>query len=589
MNGYRDLNKNGRLDPYEDSSRPVDERVEDLLGQMTLPEKAGLMFQPIVFIGDVPGALTGEQLLSNFAITHMNIFGGAQPSDIASWSNRVQAAAEATRLGIPVTVSTDPRHAYTSNPGTGSATAGFSQWPEAIGLGATGDPKLVRTFAEIARQEYAAVGIRLALSPMADIATEPRWARAHGTFGEDVALVSAMTAEYIRGFQGEELGPESVACMVKHFPGGGPQKDGEDSHFPYGREQVYPGGRFEEHLVPFEKAFAAGVAQVMPYYSMPIGIGLEEVGFAFNRAVITGMIRERFGFDGVICADWGVLNDSNRFGKHLPARAWGVEHLDVLSRAEKALEAGVDQFGGESCPGVIVALVEAGRVSEARIDESIRRLLRDKFRLGLFDNPYVDEVRAAEIAGCEAFREAGELAQRKSIVLLKAGLAGASPTVPLTGGVKVYLEGVEPTIASEYATVVSTIEEADVAILRVKAPFEPRDEYFLESFMHAGSLAYDDATLDRLLGIATRIPTIVDVTLDRAAVIPELARACAGLLVSFGASDAALLDVIFGRFAPVARLPFELPSSMEAVRAQLPDVPADSKSPLFPLGFGLTY
>ena len=147
----------------------------------------------------------------------------------------------------------------------------FSQWPEPIGLAATGDAALVQQFGDIARQEYLAVGIRVALHPMADLATEPRWARINGTFGEDAELASRMVSAYIRGFQGEKLGPHSVACMTKHFPGGGPQKDGEDPHFSYGKDQVYPGNNFDYHLIPFEAAFQAGTAQIMPYYGMPVG------------------------------------------------------------------------------------------------------------------------------------------------------------------------------------------------------------------------------------------------------------------------------------------------------------------------------
>ena len=222
----------------------------------------------------------------------------------------MQRLAEATRLGIPVTISSDPRHAFDENPATSWAAGAFSQWPEPIGLAATRDEELVRGFGEIARQEYRAVGIHVALHPMADVATEPRWARIAGTFGEDFELAGRMTAAYIRGFQGDELGPGSVACMTKHFPGGGPQADGEDPHFPYGKDQVYPGGRFEDHLRPFESAFAAGTAQVMPYYGRPVGTDLEPVGFGFNHDVITGLLRGRYGFDGVVCTDWGLVTDA---------------------------------------------------------------------------------------------------------------------------------------------------------------------------------------------------------------------------------------------------------------------------------------
>ena len=265
------------------------------------------------------------------------------------------------------------------------ATTAFSQWPEPPGFGAIGDEKLVQEFADIARQEYLAVGLRAALHPMADLATEPRWARSNGTFGEDNEVAARLTAAYIRGFQGPEIGAESVACMTKHFPGGGPQKDGEDPHFDYGREQVYPGDNFDYHLPPFEAAFEAGTAMIMPYYGMPVGTAHEPVGFAFNKGIITGLLREKYGFDGVVCTDWGPLTDTEIAGTAFPARAWGVEQLSVPARMAKALDAGIDQFGGEACPEVLVELVRSGQVSEARVDISVRRLLRDKFRLGLFE------------------------------------------------------------------------------------------------------------------------------------------------------------------------------------------------------------
>lgn len=594
----RDLNKNGRLDPYEDPRRPFEERVEDLLAQMTLEEKAGLMFHTIAGVNpdgsldpprEGPFRTPLTELVVEQRLNHFNVHALPAPRLAAAWQNRLQALAESTRLGIPVTISSDPRHAFSDNPATSFSAGAFSQWPEPVGLAAIGDEGLVEQFADIARQEYLAVGIRLALHPMADLATEPRWGRISGTFGEDAALSARLTAAYIRGFQGEQLGPGSVACMTKHFPGGGPQKDGEDPHFSYGKEQIYSGGNFDYHLIPFEAAFAAGTAQIMPYYGVPVGIGLEEVAFGFNQAVVSGLLRERYRFDGVVCTDWGLLTDTDLGGQILEARAWGVEHLSRTERARKALEAGVDQFGGEACPEVIVELVRSGQIEEARIDESVRRLLRDKFRLGLFDNPYVEEEAAERIVGSDAFRAAGELAQRKAIVLLKNGDAGGASILPLKGRPKLYIEHMNPAVAMRYGEVVEDIAEAELAILRLQAPYEPRDGNFLERLFHAGDLDFKEPEKARILGILAAVPTIVDISLDRPAVIPEIVAQSAGLLATFGASDAVILDAIFGHFAPSGRLPFELPSSMEAVRRQHPDVPHDSDEPLFPFGHGLTY
>jgi beta-glucosidase len=595
---FRDLNKNGRLDPYEDPRRPIDERVDDLLAQMTLEEKAGLMFHTIAGVnpdGSLEPPREGfmrtpiAELVADRLMNHFNVHALPEPRLAATWHNRLQELAESARLGIPVTISSDPRHAFSNNPLTSLFASHLSQWPEPIGLAAIGDPALVAEFGDIARQEYLALGIRVALHPMADLATEPRWARINGTFGEDAQLSAKLTGAYIRGFQGAALGPASVACMTKHFPGGGPQKDGEDPHFPYGKEQVYPGNNFDYHLIPFDAAFAAGTAQIMPYYGVPIGLGFEEVAFGFNKQIVTGLLRERYGFDGVVCTDWGLLTDLEIAGRIMEARAWGVEHLSRPERAKKAIEAGVDQFGGEACPEVIVELVRGGQVAEARIDESVRRLLRDKFRLGLFDNPYVDVEAAERIVGNPEFRAAGALAQRKSIVLLKNGSSPGEPMLPLRGRPKIYVEQIAPEAAGAYAQVVQNSEDADLAILRLAAPYQPRDGSFLERLFHAGDLDFKDEEKIRILSILERVPTIVAISLDRPAVIPEIAARSAALLADFGAADDAVLDVVFGRFAPSGKLPFELPSSLEAVRRQKSDVPYDSDQPLFPFGHGLSY
>ncbi len=589
---YRDLNGNGALDAYEDPRRPIEERVEDLLAQMTLEEKAGLMYHtPIGMNPD--GTLLEEpapfspiatpELVHGRHITHFNIYWTPGAQEVAAWHNRLQKLAEEARLGIPVTISTDPRHGFSDNPATSMSSGSFSQWPEPIGLAAAGDEELVRQFGDVARQEYLAVGIRVALHPMADLSTEPRWARASGCFGEDAELASRLLAAYIRGFQGDELGPHSVACMTKHFPGGGPQADGEDPHFATGKDQVYPGDNFEYHLRPFEAAFAAGTAQIMPYYGRPVGTELEEVGFGFNRDVITGLLRERYGFDGVVCTDWGLATDADLGDWIFYAKCWGVEELSAADRVAKIVDAGCDQLGGENDPALLVELVRSGRIGEERIDESVRRLLRDKFRLGLFDDPYVDEDAVLTVAGRDDFRRAGAEAQRRSLVLLANDGA-----LPVQGRPRLYVEGVAREAAEQYAEVVESPEDADLAILRVASPFEPR-EGFLESIFHQGSLEFPAAERERILGVAGRVPTVVDVFLDRPAILTEIAAGVAALVGSFGAGDDALLDLVFGRFAPTGKLPFELPSSMDAVLRQLPDVPYDSEAPLFPFGHGLTF
>ena len=591
---FRDLNGNGLLDPYEDPSRPVEERVADLLTQMTLEEKAGLMFHPpILMNGDGTLIQDGgdflrrntDELVVNRYLNHFNIYYAPEPRLHAEWQNRMQRLAESSRLGIPVTISSDPRHSFAENLGASWSAGGFSHWPEPIGFGALRDEETMREFGDIARREYRAVGIHVALHPMADLATEPRWARSMHTFGEDAELAAALVAAYIRGFQGDQLGPQSVACMTKHFPGGGPQKDGEDPHFPYGKDQVYPGGMFDYHLRVFEAAFEAGTAQIMPYYGRPLGTPLEEVGFGFNHDVITGLLRERYGFDGVVCTDWGLITDAQMpDGSVFAAKCWGVEELSTEDRLVKIIEAGCDQLGGEALPELLVELVQAGRIPESRIDESVRRLLRDKFRLGLFDDPYVDPEQAERICGSREFRSAGERAQRRSAVLVTN-----DGTLPLAGRPRLYLDGLSAEVAGAFGDVVELPEDADVALARRNAPFEPRTGSFIESVFHAGDLDFKEPELKPLLELAARVPTVLVLHLERAAVIPELVEACAAIVAVFGSSDEAVLDVLFARSEPEGRLPFQLPSSMAAVRAQKPDVPGDSQDALFGFGHGLSY
>lgn len=588
---------------YRDASLPVAERVEILLAQMTLEEKAGLFFQTVIGINPdgtlaeeagIAGGGSTDEFVNELKMNHFNIHQAPEdPGVFAEWHNRIQELAAATRLGIPVTISSDPRNSYSDNPLAALFAGAFSVWPEPMGLAAIGDEATVERFADIARQEYTAVGIRVALHPQIDLATEPRWSRALQTFGEDVELASRLGAAYIRGFQGETLGHDSVATMTKHFPGGGPQQDGEDPHFAHGREQVYPGGEFELHLKPFEAAFEAGTSQIMPYYGMPVGTELEEVGFGFNKSVITGLLRGRYGFDGIVCTDWGLINDDEIMGEPFPARAWGVEHLTPRERVKKVIEAGCDQFGGEACPELVIELVRDGEVSEARLDESVRRLLREKFVLGLFDHRFVDVERAKRVVGSAEFVAAGEAAQRAAMTLLvnrerTSATGAAAPTLPIARGLKLYVEGVAPEVAAEYGEVVASPAAADLAILRLAAPFEERPTFF-ENFFHSGSLDFPEERLAHVREIAAAVPTVVDVFLDRPAILTQIVDELAALTGNWGASDRALLDVLTGAAAPMGRLPFDLPRSMAAVEASRPDVPFDTADPLFAHGHGLRY
>ena len=599
---YRDLNKNSVLDVYEDDRQPIERRIDDLLVRMTLNEKAGLMFIYRAIVNDDATLAfkpdSGEERhaaivnIDLHGMSHFNLWG--IPDDLsvyAQWYNQLQRyVTENTRLGIPVTIASDPRHHFSNSIFSFNAR-GFSRFPEPLGLAAIGDMDLIERFADIVREEYVAIGIRLALHPQIDLATEPRWARISGGFGEDARLTADIVSRYVRGLQGEALSANSVATMVKHFPGGGPQQDGLDPHFSFHKGQVYPGGQFDYHLIPFEAAIEAGAASIMPYYGVPVGQTDENVAMAFNKDIIAGLLRDKYQFDGIVCTDWGVITDIYVGDVLWPARAWGVESLSEVERVKRALDAGVDQFGGERCPEYIVALVESGQIAEGRVDQSVRRILRQKFELGLFDDPFVDVGAVAERVGIADAKKLGHDSQMRAMTLLKNGASIEQPILPLTGpDLRVYLQDIDKAVFSERATIVDTPGEADFAIVRLNTPWYPVEtENPIARTFHHGDLDFKGEEKAAILSLAAAVPTIIVLYLDRPAVIPDIVDSAAAVIVEYGASDQAVVEVLFGEGRPEGRLPFEMPSSMQAVREQKADVPSDSRDPLFPLGFGLRY
>ena len=610
---FRDLNKNGSLDVYEDSRESVDKRVEDLLSQMTIEDKAGQMFITMIGMGrngnhlDVPpihkdilddplfevgiffSLETNAEMIVKRKMSHFNILHAYTPEAIARFNNNLQRKAERTRLGIPVTIATDPRHgAREDETGVGGIfTPSFSRWPTSLGLAATRDTTLVREFGEIAREEYKSCGIRLALHPMADLATEPRWARINGTFGEDAELSAAMTYAYIKGFQGDTLSNNSVITMVKHFSGGGPQKDGEDAHFPYGKEQVYPGNNFNYHLIPFTKgALPANTGQIMPYYGIPVGQTKEDVAFGFNKEIITELLRDSLKFDGVVCTDWNIINPMPLAEIAGGERAWGVEDLTPVQRMKKAILAGVDQIGGESSTDQIINLVEKGDIQESRIDQSVRRILRDKFTIGLFDNPFVDVNKISEKLSKPDEIKKGEIAQVKSTILLK----NKNKVLPFKKNMKLYLSGFRyQNQFLKYAEVVSNPKDADYIIVTMDTPYDIREGTMVEAFFHQGRLYYNEEELAELKILSKTKKIVSIVNLERSAVLTQLDKLSEALLADFGTQDHLIADILFGKEKPGGKLPIELPRSQEAANKQMEDVPYDSENPLYNFGHGLEY
>lgn len=611
---FKDLNHNGTLEPYEDWRLSPDARARDLVQRMSVEQKIGLMMHSTAPYTPA-GAHAGynlDKLKPLIEAQHINHFISRlsiDPAAMVQSYNRLQAIAEQTPLGVPISFSTDPRNHFQYTLGASVSPGSFSQWPETLGLAAIGDEQLVQRFADIARQEYRAVGIQIALSPQADLATEPRWSRINGTFGEDVDLVSRMTAAYIVGFQHgtQGLQADGVAATVKHWAGYGAAYKGLDAMNAYGRDLAYGKDDFDAQLAPFKAAFAVNAAEIIPTYGVPPegvvvdGKPLERVGASFSKQMLTDLLRGQYHFNGIILTDWLITNsctdecltgspagqDPNKaYAKY--GMPWGVEGLTEKQRFIKAVEAGVDQFGGTFNTQFLIEAVKEGSVPVARIDTSVVRLLVQKFQLGLFENPYADEAAATSLVGNTAFKAQGLEAQRRSLVLLQNN----RNTLPLNPGIKVYLVGIDSEQARlQGLEVVDSPEAADIALVRLNAPFETHERYAFGSGLHEGRLDFrkGDAEYDNLVKLSAKLPVITAVYLDRPAILGNIAARSQALVANFGVSDQALLDVLMGKHRPEGRLPFELPSSMAAVQMQQSGKPADSVAPLYPIHFGLGY
>lgn len=620
---FKDLDRNGVLDAYEDWRLPPAVRAADLVKRLSVAELAGLMVHGTLPTAAGPMGSIGvgqeydlAKVRGMILEKHANSFVtrlSTKPGLFARQNNAIQELAEASPWGIPVTISSDPRNHFSSVLGAGSTQADFSHWPNALGLAAANDEALTQRFGDVVRQEYIAVGLRESLAPQADLVTEPRWARSDGTFGEDAEVAKRMVHAYVSGIQNGDKGLNSgsVIAVVKHWAGYGAEKDGWDGHNFYGRFATFPGNNFKQHLIPFTGAFDANVGGVMPTYVILENLTLdgkpvEQVGVGFNSQLLNGLLRTTYGFKGVIVSDWGITSNCNKNchegaptgSKAGPAdigMPWGVEDLTQVQRFAKSISAGVDQVGGTDQSDLIVDAVKQGLLSEGRIHEAAQRILEQKFALGIFEQPYVDEAKAGQITGSAAFVKMGEAAQGKAVVLLQNATAkGAqNPLLPLAAGRKVYLNGVSAEAATRAGFVVVTdLAQADVAIFHVPAPFQSEHPgNFFGGRQHEGRLNFtdQDAAYVEFVRVSAMVPTIFATNLERPILLKNVVEHSTALLGEFGIADDQLLRLIGGKTSPTAHLPFELPSSMEAVLAQKSDVPHDSKQPLFPIGFGLKY
>ncbi len=628
---FKDLNRNGKLDKYEDWRLSSEERGLDLLSKMSLEEKAGFMvINSLNMVGtrraagsegklnasdldeggggqggrmqgtaEPPAARTGERqnrqgneylaslsrsagtskMVKEFHMRHFILRSNESTRVTAEWANKLQELCENEPLGIPAIIASNPRNHITTNAAAGSTvgTTVFSVWPGELGLSAMRDLELTREFADIARQEWASVGLRKGYMYMADLSTEPRWSRINGTLGEDAEWVAKMTREIVLGFQGEKLGPGSVALTTKHFPGGGSGEKGQDSHFDWGKKEIYPGGMFKNNLIPFQAAIDAGTSAIMPYYSLPSGTEYEEVGYAYNKGVITDLLRTQMGFKGIINSDTGPID-------RMP---WGVESLSVPERYKKAIEAGINIFSGISDPAGIIDVVQKNMIDISYIDNSVLLLLKEKFELGLFENPYVDVEAAEKLVNNEKFRERAGLALRKSIVLLR----NENEALPLKPKTKVYFESMQRSGRDQQPGTpnIYTVNDGSYDIEFVDSPSKAEIAILWMTptgnalFGSTGtpimlSLSQNNVDVAYINKISSKKPTVLVINYTNPWVIDEIFNEktkanVKGVLATFGTTSEALLDVITGKFNPVGKMPFTTPVSEEAVAVNKEDVP----------------
>ena len=629
---FKDLNQNGKLDIYEDWRQPFSKRAEDLLSQMTLEEKVGFMLISTSRLKNdysFEAAKTKDAITSDFneedLVQSMNMFtrkplpvgmmmaagttkgvttfhlrhfilrANDRSSVIAQWANKLQALCESDRLGVPAIIASNPRNHITKDASLGLSVGktAFSTWPGELGLSAMNDLPLVRQFADIARQEWAAVGLRKGYMYMADLSTEPRWQRIEGTFGENAEWVAKMITEIVLGFQGPKLSPSSVALTTKHFPGGGAGVGGQDPHFDWGKNEHFPGKMFQNNLIPFKAAIKAGTSAIMPYYSIPNNTKYEKIAYAYNKAVIKELLRDSLGFKGIINSDTGPI-------EMMP---WGAENLTIIERYKKTLEAGVNLYSGTADPTKLLEAVKSGPAYIELVNQSVYRLLMEKFELGLFENPYVDESAADKITGNAGFQAKADLAMRKSIVLLR----NEANALPLPAKTKVYFESYFQKNGKNAGVVYQT-EKNNYPIEFVKTP-EEADKILLwltpgskSLFQSDGSPLYlslskngvDTGYINQL---TAKKPTILVINYTNPWVISEIYNAATqkqikGVMATFGTTAEAVLDVVTGKFYPSGKMPFTTPVSEEVVEKQLSDVPGYLKGngyALFHYKEGLNY
>jgi len=625
---YKDLNANGVLDSYENWGLPVSKRVKDLVSQMTLEEKAGLMLISETRMNENP---EGESLLveedkwdttNSFAkegdpnyefkepvLTRSGATKGILDRDLryliirqapsvdklSEWTNQLQEVAESSRLGIPVVITTNPvSHIKdTQTFGLDNSTGGPTAFPGELGLGATDDPELVKEFAETAQKELASAGIRKIYGYMADVNTDPLWGRAQDTFGERPEIVSEMTTSLVEGYQGEKLNKDSVSLTVKHFPGGGARDDGKDPHYLNGQYNPYPteGSLYDYHVPAFQAAIDAGVSSMMPYYAYPSNDAsvpqlkdgkkeFEEVGFAFNKDIINDLLRKELGFKGYVNSDTGIIN----------AMPWGVEDLTRPERYAKAIDAGTNLFGGDGNSEPLVQAVKEGLVHEKDLDRSVTFLLTEMMNLGLFEDPYTNPEQALEVVSNPASQELADEAHRESIVLLRNDenllplndqkVEDVTLYVQVLGGGNSQGYGqAEGADAVNTAGLKNIIQQYDPSITLTDNIEEATHAFVWvipSAAMLTPTLTIGEETLinvEKVKEIENKVPTILAMNMTNPWLINEIEPGADAVISTYGVTSEAVLDVLRGRYNPTGKLPVTIPADQEAVDNEAGDVP----------------
>ena len=632
---FKDLNRNGKLDKYEDWRLSNNERALDLLSKMSIEDKVGFMLISTTRIksdqsNNPTSALIKDNIVSSdfneedqvqqfnmftkkplpvpmmmaagttkgvtkFHLRHFIFRANVSAKITAEWTNKLQALCESDGLGIPAIIASNPRNHITKDASIGLSVGKtvFSTWPGELGLSAMRDLKLVREFADIARQEWQAVGLRKGYMYMADLSTEPRWQRIEGTFGEDANWTAKMITEIVLGFQGTKLSNQSIAMTTKHFPGGGAGVGGQDPHFSWGKFEHFPGKMFQNNLIPFKAAIKAGTSAIMPYYSIPQETKYEQIAYAYNKAVIKDLLRDSLKFTGIINSDTGPI-------EMMP---WGAENLTIVERYQKTLEAGVNLYSGTADPTKLLETVQSGKVAIKLVDNSVYRLLMEKFQLGLFENPYVDEAAAEKIVGNANFQAKADLAMRKSIVLLR----NESKTLPIKPKTKVYLESYFQKTGGKASNIysnekntntiefVKTPEEADLIVVWInpgaKSLFQSDGSPLLLS------LSKNAVDINYIKQLTAKKTTVLAINYTNPWVIDEIyndadKKNIKGVIATFGTTLDALIDVLTGKFNPSGKMPFTTPISEAVVEKQLSDVPGFLKGSdygLFKFNEGIRY